>query len=157
MHIRELRFTGYFEEQDVTTSEVLQILCPDNDLETDLLGWALLPVAETINGDYARRDYTFHYALGHQMTPGIFTLTVSAVDASRRTHAVEIAAAVTTFVPIGGERAHGFVGLWLLSESVHFKPLERISYDQYHGPAYGHLRFGADANLPHRRLFGATV
>ncbi len=157
MHTRELRFTGYFEEQDATSSEVLQVVCGDNELETELLVWALLPVAETVDGDYARRDYTFHYELGRPIAPGIFTLTVSALDASRRTHAAEIAAALTTVVPVGGDHAYGFVGLWLLSESVHFKPIERISYDQYHGAAYGHLRFGADANLPHRRLFGATV
>ncbi|MFW6146455.1 MAG: hypothetical protein ACOC7R_03885 [Planctomycetota bacterium] len=157
MHIRELRFTGYFEEQDATSSEALQVVCGDDALETELLAWALLPVAQTINGDYARRDYTFHYELGRQIDPGIYILTVSALDASRRTHAAEIAAALTTVAPVGGEHDYGFVPLWLLSESVHFKPIERISYDQYHGPAYGHLRFGADTNLPHRRLFGATV
>ncbi|NLF29537.1 MAG: hypothetical protein GX591_01475 [Planctomycetes bacterium] len=157
MHIRDLRFTGYFEEQDATTSEVLQIVCPDNELEGDLLAWALLPVAETIDGDYARRDYTFHYELGTQLDPGLYALTVTAEDASGRTHAAEIAAALATVVPATTWRRHGFVPLWLLSESVHFKPLERIDYDRYHGPAYGHLRFGADTNLPHRRLFGAIV
>ena len=37
MDIRDLPFTGHFEEQEATSSQTLQIVVPRNELETDLL------------------------------------------------------------------------------------------------------------------------
>ena len=157
MHLREIQFTGYFEEQDLSSSETLQIVAPDNQIEQDILAWTLLPGTRTVKGDPARQGYSFIYELGKPLSEGIFALTVTGRDASNREHAVEIAAAVVAISPTGDARDYAFAPFWLLSESIHFKPLRKMSDDQYHGAAYGHLRFEGSADLPHRRLFGATV
>jgi hypothetical protein len=157
MHLREIEYTGYFEEQDASSAETLQIVAPDGDLEKDLLAWTLLPAAQTVSEDPARKGYAFSYELGRQLDEGVFVLHVSARDASDVEHAAEIAAAVVTTVPGQGQRVHAFSRFWLLSESLHFKPVEAMSHAQYAGAAYGRLNFSATAVLPHRRLFGAAV
>lgn len=157
MHLREIDFAGYFEEQTVSSSEKLQIVAPDDDLEKDVLAWTLLPVGETVENDAAREGYVFHYELGEEVDRGLFTLKLSATDASGVDHAVEIAAAVVTAMPSEPPRVRTFKRFWMLSESLHFKPIENITRDQYHGAAYGQLRFDESGVLPHRRLFGATI
>ena len=157
MHWREIRYKGYFEEQAGLSIEPLQILVPDNSLETDLLAWAIMPHPQIFEDDPVRQSYYFQYELGRQIGPGLFKLRIAARDASGIGHAVEIAAAMIVAVPTGGQRDFAFKPYWLLDEAVHFKPIVRMSHEQYHGSAYGRLQFDSSETLPHRRLFGATV
>jgi len=157
MHLRELPITGFFEDQDASSSETLQILAPDSDMDRDLMAWVLLPRPQMVQEDPARRGYAFDYELGEQLDRGLFALSVTGREASGVEHAAEIATAVTLTVPSGGQRVHSFSPFWFFSESLHFKPTERMSHEQYHGAAYGRLHFDGTQTLPHRRLFGATI
>ncbi len=157
MRLRELDVAGYFEDKEGQSSEKLQIIAPADDLETDLLAWTLLPNPRTMTGDPARRGYVFRYELGRQVDDGFFALTVGARDAAGIVHVAEIAAALVSTLSSTDDRLRSFARFWFLSESMHYKPIENMSHEQYHGTAYGHLRFDASTTLPHRRMFGATV
>ncbi len=157
MDIRDFGFKGFFEDQDAETGEEVQILLPENELEESLLAWAILAHDQTVDGDNARRGYSFHYELGEPLGEGMYALTVRATDASGVVHAAEIAAALAIQTPLEAGKVRSFAPMWFLSERVHFKPLEGESHQQYHRPAYGRLAFGGMGNLPHRKLFGATV
>ncbi|MFP4053050.1 MAG: hypothetical protein ACLFV7_04210 [Phycisphaerae bacterium] len=157
MHLRELQFSGYFENQDAETAERLQIVVPEDDLEAELLAWTLLSHPRTVEGDPSRQGYVFQYELGEQLDRGVFALKVSGRDASGMEHAAEIAAALVVRGPVNEETFRTFAPHWLLSESVNFRPLQGMSEEQYHGAAFGHLRFEGSGYLPHRRLIGATV
>jgi hypothetical protein len=157
MEMKTIQFKGHFEEQTAETAQRLQVMVPEDDTERDLLSWSILQQPQFVEDDNARTSYVFGYELGKHMGDGVFVLKVTCRDASGRTHAVEIAAALAVETPFEENREHTFTPLWLLSERVHFKPLENASREQYHGPAFGHLDFGGAGSLPHRRLFGATV
>ena len=44
-----------------------------------------------------------------------------------------------------------------MDKSLHFKAPRGDASIEYHRPAFGRLVFGSSSNLPHRRLFGATI
>lgn len=154
MILHDLMYSGFFEEQPAMTSERLQLVVPENDLDVDFLSWVILPHPESVQDDFSRRDYIFRYELGDYLQNGIYVLRILARDASRIRHQAEIAAGIAATLNTAEPRALGFVPLWFISERLHFRPQEGYEFDR---PAYGHLRFGGVGNLPHRRLFGATV
>lgn len=158
MKLRSLPIEGWFEDEDGRISEVLQIAEPESDTDRQLLRWAILSHGETVGDDESRRDYTFSYRLGEEIEPGLYKLEVRCLDASAREHSFEIAAGlVTTPAPTEAGDRFGFVPMWFIDESLHFKPMKNAKRDVYHGVAFGRLLFDAPDNLPQRRLFGAAV
>jgi hypothetical protein len=158
MKIRELPFEGFFEEVSGRTSERVQLVAPETDVDLEVLSWAILPQAETYEGDGARRDYVFRYALGRHIEDGLFVLHLSGRDASNEEHSLEIVAglAATGGGP-GAGRPVAYTPMWFISRRLHFKPVKEISDDAYPGTAFGRLRFEEPDVLPHRRLIGAAV
>jgi hypothetical protein len=155
MRTNDMQFDGFFQDQVVPSSENLQIVAPEEELEEDSLAWALLPHQETVENDEARVGYVFQYRLGRHLGGGIFALHINGWDASGQEHEVELAAAVAAVVPAGGERTSTFAPFWLLDRSLHLKTPEAPGKELR--PAYGHLLFGEVGRLPHRRLVGARV
>ena len=156
MQLRTLTFKGFLEEQSSQTAEEIQIVVPENDTEIQFLQWAILPLAEAVENDGARQGYVFHYSLNKYLDGGIYSLRIRCRDASGVAHEMEIAAAlVATLGTPEGQLS--FTPYWFLSEKLHFRPGRGARMEQHHRPAFGRLRFGASSNLPHRRLFGATV
>jgi hypothetical protein len=158
MRVQPLPFHGNFEEEPVETSETLQIVAPQDAFETELLSWAILPHAETVEDDQARRDYVFSYQIGEHLEHGLFRLRIAARDASRQEHATQIAAALIvtpTTLAVQPGRTTSFAPFWFISKRLHFQPVR--ASDPYPGAAFGHLHFGDGANLPQRRLFGMVA
>lgn len=153
MFLKDLHFKGYFQEQSGLTSESLQVVVPESEMEQSLLAWSILSHGETVEDDTARRDYIFHYELGPYLKDGLFVLKIIGRDASHVRHSAEIAAAMVATSSAEG-RSMAFMPLWLCSDQLHFRPQKGDSLDR---PAYGRLVFGAPDNLPHRRLFGVGV
>lgn len=158
MQLNTIQFHGHFEEETDPRSETLNLVVPENDLEEELLSWAILSLPQTVGDDYARRGYTFNYALGHYLGNGLFTLRIDCRDASGGNWSAELAAGVvvsaTTPAP---NRTRGFTPFWFLKKGLHFRGSHASVREAYGGASFGILRFGSSENLPHRRLFGATV
>jgi len=157
MKIRELPFEGHYEENSTTTSEILQIAAPENDVDVSVLSWALLPHSETVEDDSARQGYLFEYEVREHLDNGLFTLQIRARDQSNRTHGIEIAAGLVSSVAAEPYRQWTFIPMWFISKHLHYKPLTEEDRDHYPGTAFGRLILGDPAILPQRRLFGATV
>lgn len=156
MKLHELDFSGHFEDQGPRSAERLQVLEPEDDLETRLLAWAMLAHNETVTDDAARPGLTFSYELGEHLKRGLYRLRVTARDGTNRTWEAEATAGVVaTTVPAQGGLAGGFDTFWFLSERLHFRPTTGQLARPYGGEAYGRLAFGlmGNANLPHQRLF----
>lgn len=159
MRIRSMPIAGYYEEVEGKTSEVLQILTPETDIEEQLLSWAILKNNETVATDDARRDYIFNYGLEDHLGDGVFKLRITARDQSRRDHECEIAACLSTAVTGGSSEVQpaGFQPIWIISRSVHFKGQNTGQNDNPPPTAFGRLDWRLPGALPQRRLFGATV
>jgi len=157
MKLNDLPFGGHYEERSETVSETLQVVEPTNELEENVLAYAILPRTLTLDdADSARQGYTFTYDVGEHLERGIFRLRIGARDASGRDHAVEIGAVLTTSVTVPEEtRRVEFVPMWLVSDRFHYEPLQDV--EAYPGHCFGRLLVEAVEVLPHRRLFGATV
>ncbi len=154
MRIKDMFFKGFFEDHQGMTSERLQIVVPENDLEQVFLTWSILPHGETVDGDNARRGYVFHYELEDYLRDGMYRLRLTGRDASGIHHAAEIAACAISTLDTVGAKPFSFQRLWLMSLDTHFRPQKGDHFDR---PAYGRLIFGGADNLPHRRLFGAAA
>lgn len=158
MRLETLEFQGYFEEDPAQRRETLQIVASDDDMETDLLAWAILPTPETEQDDDARREYVFRYALGGYLRDGLFVLRVECLDRSRSSWWAEIAAGLVASPTSPAEnRATGFTPFWFMKKRLHFLTSQKKVEEAYGSAAFGFLGFGSSSNLPHRRLFGATV
>ncbi|MFP4223915.1 MAG: hypothetical protein ACLFVN_07550 [Phycisphaeraceae bacterium] len=158
MILHELNYKGHFEDQTEQIAERLQLVEPENDLEKDLLRWVILPHAETITDDSARRGYAFQYEIGRYLQRGLYTLTVTARDRSDVKWSAEIAAAVASTGASAGGHSAGYTRFWFCSERLHFKPSDDRVRDRYPGESFGELEFNRAADvLPHARLFRATA
>ena len=156
MQLNRIEFSGHFEEEEVLRRETLNLIVPENDLEEELLSWAILPLPQTIQADYARRGYLFTYALGHYLGNGLYVLRVDCRDASGGSHSAEMAAGIVVSATTPAKnRSRGFTPFWFLKKSLHFKASQHSISEAYGGACFGILRFGSSDNLPHRRLFGA--
>ena len=159
MKVRQLQFEGFFEDQASPTAQQVQVVEPQNELDAQLLAWAILCRSQTVEEDSAMRDYVFYYELGDHLGGGIYSMQVSCRDASGSFHDIEVGAALVASDGVGDEpQAMSFEPMWFISKSLHYVDHEECRTEDHHGAtAFGHLRFDAAANLPHRRLFGAAV
>lgn len=159
MRIRSLPIDGYYEEVEGRTSEVLQILAPETDLDEQLLSWAILKHNETVASDDARRDYIFNYGLEEHLGNGLYKLRVTARDQSKRDHECEIVAGLSSAV--SGRQSNvqpiGFVPMWIISPQHHFRGQSPGQNDNPPPTAFGRLDWSSPGALPQRRLFGAVV
>ncbi len=153
MKLRTIRFQGHYEEEPRDLHEELNILEPEGDEDVQFLWWALMPHAETVTDDVARRDYVIQYELLRPRGRGLYDLRVTCRDASGKPWVGEIVAAMVVTIGAAEQgRSIGFAPHWFISKDLHFK-----SDEEYPGPSFGRLTFGDSTTLPHRRLFGATV
>lgn len=156
MKLALLNFRGHFEETEEDVAEHLQILEPENPLEQTLLAWAILPQGETIEDDPNRPSHTFHYQLGEHIERGLYQLHIT-TRTPKGQWSVEVAAGlVSVGAATAGER-DAFAPFWFLSHHLRFKTHDERVRSAYSGDAFGRLDFGADARLPHRRLFRAVA
>lgn len=156
MQVSTLEFNGHFEDDSAVRRETLNIVVPENELEEELLSWAILPLPQNVQDDYARRGYLFTYALGHYLGGGMYALRVDCRDAAGAHHSAEMAAAIVVSATTPARnRSRGFTPFWFLKKGLHFKTSQASVSAAYGGACFGMLRFGSSDNLPHRRLFGA--
>jgi hypothetical protein len=159
MKLRQLPFEGFFEDQPLSSAQELQVVEPQNDLDAGLLAWAILCRSQTVEEDSALHDYVFYYELGDHLGGGIYSMQVSCRDASGGFHDIEVGAALVASNGMGDEpQCMNFEPMWFISKSLHYVDHEEARAEYQSGAAaFGRLRFDAINNLPHRRLFGATV
>lgn len=132
---------------------------PENEVDTQVLAWAILCRSQTVEEDWALRDYVFYYELGNHLGGGIYSMQVSCRDASGSFHDIEVGAALVASSAVGDEpESANFEPMWFISKSLHYVDHERFRpEDRYDAEAFGDLRFDEGTNLPHRKLFGAAV
>lgn len=160
MRIHALPFRGHYEETVDEVAETLQVVAPDDQLDHDLLAWAILRHPERVSDDRARPAHTFNYELGRHLSNGLFVLHVTNYDPAGREYRAEIAAALLATVAtieLSPGRRVAFAPCWFIDKSLHYRMLDRGMESHYPGPAYGRLDFDDVAYLPERRLFMQTV
>jgi hypothetical protein len=154
MQLSTIQFQGHFEEDPEGRRETLNLVVPENELEEELLSWAILPLPQNVQADRARPGYAFTYSLGHYLGNGMYTLRIDCRDPSGTSLSAELAAGVVISATTPARnRSRGFTPFWFLKKGLHFRASHPSISEAYGGASFGMLRFGSSESLPHRRLF----
>lgn len=154
MKIRELQFRGFFEEQSFQTAERVQIIVPENDMEQNLLSWAILAHGETVKDDPDRPNHTFYYTVGRYLGDGMYLLRIRSRHETGRELTSEIVAAMVAVTSAVEGRYVSFEPFWFISDDLHMSGRRASEFDR---PSFGRLVVGSDSILPHRRLFAQAA
>lgn len=155
MKLTSMPFKGLFEEQNVETAEDLEVVVPENHLETDLLSWAILAHPQTVTDEESPGADIYRYHLHGYLENGLFALALEQRGPKDVIDIVTLAAALVAVInPQEPGASFRFEPFWFISEHLTYDPGEAPVALEEHRSAYGRLIFGEAGNLPQRRLFG---
>ncbi|MFP4355810.1 MAG: hypothetical protein ACLFUJ_11865 [Phycisphaerae bacterium] len=159
MKLQTFDYKGQFEQRTTAEAEPIQLVQPENEFEENLLRWSILPRPMTVEDPEAEEGMptVFVYELGEHLKDGLFKLHITERTAGGESPAGECVAALAVASPLQPGQAVSFTPYWLLSEHLHVDKPSTVDSDFDYKRSFGHLRFGDDRSLPHRKLFALRV